>query len=262
MTQQEATLVVHQIHYDLRAFRRNRQACLSTVLLPVVLLVLIVSSNRGERVDFHGQSVGLAQYMTPGLAAFGVVAASFLSLIVEVVAQRESGVLKRRRATPVAAWQLIAGRTATAAVVSLAVTFLLLVVAGNSYNANIPTSGIPALMIVVVLGAVCFCSLGYAITTWIRNAAAAQPVASLILLPFLFISSVLVPTTKLPDRLATLASIFPLEHLADAMRHALDPTATGMRLDPGDLANILTWAVAASLVAYRRFAWLPLGAEG
>jgi ABC-2 type transport system permease protein len=255
-------LVSHQMLYDLRAFRRNRQASLSTVILPVVLLVLIVSSNRDERVRFHDHAVSLAQYMTPGLAAFGVVAAAFLSLIVEVVTQRESGVLKRRRATPVAAWQLIAGRTLTAAIASLAVTFLLLVVAGNSYDATIPTAGIPALVLAVVLGAACFSSLGYAVSTWIRNAAAAQPVASLILLPLLFISSVLVPTTRLPDSLATVASVFPLEHLADAMRHALDPAATGARLAPGDLGNLLLWGMAGFLIAHRRFAWLPLGSRG
>lgn len=257
MTRRPYTLLVHQTEYDLRAFRRNRQACLGTILLPLLLLVVIVSANGGDTVPYHHARVSLAEYITPGLAAFGVVAASFLSLIVEVVTQRETGVLKRRRATPVPAWVLIGGRTLTAAVASLAVMFLLLVVAGNSYNATIPSAGLPAAVLAVAIGAASFASIGFAVSTAVRNAAAAQPVASLILLPLLLISSVLVPTTQLPDSLATIASLFPLEHLADALRYALDPSVGGSHVAAEDLAVVSAWGVAGFVVAYRRFAWLP-----
>ena len=39
----------------------------------------------------------------PGIVALGVIAACFGNLVASVTAQRERGVLKRRRATPVPA---------------------------------------------------------------------------------------------------------------------------------------------------------------
>ena len=41
-------LVGHQLRYDLRAFRRNRQAALSTLALPVILLGVLVSARRAR----------------------------------------------------------------------------------------------------------------------------------------------------------------------------------------------------------------------
>jgi ABC-2 type transport system permease protein len=256
-TRSPIQLVGHQVRYDLRAFRRNRQAALSTLALPVLLLGVLVGAASGETAVYEGRSVSLAQYLTPGLAAFGVVSAAFLSLVVDVVTQREAGVLKRRRAAPVPAAVLLAGRTLTAAVAGLAVTFVLLVIAGNRYDVEIPSAGLPALVLTILVGATAFAAIGYAVSTAIRTPSAAQPVASLLLLPLLLISSVLVPAGKLPDRLTKVAEMFPLEHLASAIRRALDPHAGGAHLAPRDLLVLMLWAVGAFAVAQRRFRWLP-----
>lgn len=252
--------VAHQFRFDLRAFRRNRQAGLSTVALPVLLLVILVSANNGETVTYDGQTVSLAQYLTPGLIAFGIVSAAFLSLVVDAVSQRESGVLKRRRTTPVPAWVLLAGRTLTAAAVALGVTFVLLAIAGNQYDVDIPSAGLPALVLTVLVGALTFAAMGYALSTMIRTTAAAQPVASLVLLPLLLVSSVLVPGGKLPHWLDTVASIFPLQHLGDALRYSIDPATTGSHLATRDLFVVVAWGVGAALVAHRQFNWLPAAA--
>lgn len=258
MTRSALALIAHQFRFDLRAFRRNRQASLSTLALPVLLLVILVSANSGETATYGGRTVSLAQYLTPGLVAFGIISASFLSLVVDAVAQRESGVLKRRRATPVPAWVLLAGRTLTAAAASLGVTFVLLAIAGNHYAVSIPSAGLPALALTVLIGALTFAAMGYALSTVIRTTAAAQPIASLVLLPLLLVSSVLVPGGKLPDWLGTAASIFPLQHLGDALRHSVDPATTGSHLATRDLLVVLAWGVGAALIAYRRFTWLPV----
>jgi ABC-2 type transport system permease protein len=261
MTRSPLVLVAHQFRFDLRAFRRNRQASVSTLALPVLLLVILVSANSGEAATYQGRSVSLAQYLTPGLAAFGIISAAFLSLVVDAVAQRESGVLKRRRATPVPAWVLLAGRTLTAAAASLGVTFVLLAIAGNRYNVKIPSAGLPALTLTVIAGALTFAAIGYALSTMIRSTAAAQPVASLVLLPLLLISSVLVPGGKLPHTLGTAASFFPLEHLGNALRHSIDPATRGSHLAPSDLLVVLAWGLGAAFIAYRRFTWLPATAR-
>ena len=179
--------------------------------------------------------------------------------MVEVVSQRESGVLKRRRATPSPAGVLLAGRRSTAAVASIAVAWVLLAVAGNRYDVDMPCAGLPALAAALLLGAVTFASLGYALASAIRTPAAAQPVASLVLLPLLLVSGVLVPADRLPARIAAVARIFPVEHLANAIRYALDPAVTGGHLAVADLAVLAAWAVGAFAVAHRRFQWLPRG---
>ena len=253
------TLVAHQLRYDLRAFRRNRQALVSTLVLPVILLAVWSSANDGETTTTRAAPSRSRSTWCPAWWRSASIAASFLSLVVEVVAQRESGVLKRRRATPVTAAVLVAGRTLTAAVASIAVAWVLLAVAGKSLRRGRARAGLPALAAALLLGAVAFASLGYALASAIRTPAAAQPVASLVFLPFLLVSGVLVPADRLPARIAAVARIFPVEHLANAIRYALDPAVTGGHLAVADLAVLAAWAVGAFAVAHRRFQWLPRG---
>jgi ABC-2 type transport system permease protein len=250
-------LVLHQARYDLKALRANRQARFTTLLLPIVLLVVVIAVSGGEPVRADGTTFAPATYFTPGLIAFAVLAGSLMSLTVELVVQRESGVLKRRRARPVGAWTLIAARVAVAIVSSLAVSALLVIVATNGYDAVIPFSALPAIVVMIVAGAASLSALAYALATAIRSSTAAQPVVALVTLPLYLISGMFFPASRLPRALDAAANAFPLQHLAHGLRHALLPAAGGARLDTTDLAVLLAWTLAGAIIAIRRFHWLP-----
>ena len=100
--------MLHQARYDLLAFLRNSQARFFTLILPLLFLVIFVSVFGNDTVG--PRHVKESTYYVPGIAAMAVISASFINLVISIIAQRESGVLKRRRATPVPAWVLIAGR--------------------------------------------------------------------------------------------------------------------------------------------------------
>jgi ABC-2 type transport system permease protein len=249
-------LVLHQARYDLRAFLRNKQGRYFTLILPVVLLVVFVSVGVG------GETVGpdhadSSTYYVPGLSALAVVAASFVNLVISLTAQREAGVLKRRRATPVPAWVLIAGRTLTAVVVSLATVTMLLAVGHFAYGVHLAAATIPDVAITAIVGSAAFCVLGYAVSTRIRSADAAQPMVQAIMLPLYFISGVFVPSVDLPGWLRHVAAVFPVEHLADGLRHAYTP---GSGIVWNDLIALAIWAAAGLALALRRFSWTPVAA--
>jgi ABC-2 type transport system permease protein len=248
-------LVLHQARYDLRAFLRNRQARYFTLVLPVVLLVIFVGVFGTNTVG--PDHVEASTYYVPGIAALAVIASSFVNLVIAITAQRESGVLKRRRATPVPAWALIAGRTLTAMAVSLTTVTVLLAVGRLAYHVELPARAIPAVAVTAVIGSAAFCALAYALTTRIRSADAAQPVVQAIMLPLYFVSGVFVPNADLPDWLRRVAACFPVQHLADALHHAYDPTAHASGVVWGDLAALALWAAAGIVVALRRFTWTP-----
>jgi ABC-2 type transport system permease protein len=253
-------LLLHQSRYDLKTVRANRQARFTTLLLPIVLLVVVIAVTGKEPVRVEGAALTPATYFTPGLIAFAVLAGSLMSLTVELVVQRESGVLKRRRARPIPAWTLVAARIAVAIVTSLAVSALLVIVATNGYDAAIPFSAIPAILIMIIAGAAAMSALAYALATAIRSSTAAQPVVALVTLPLYLISGMFFPASKLPPALDAAANLLPLEHLAHGLRHALLPAATGARLDAADVAVLIAWTLAGGIVAVRRFRWLPYGA--
>jgi ABC-2 type transport system permease protein len=95
-------MTLHQSSYDLRAFLRNRQWQFFTLALPVLFLVIFASvfGGGGNTTQVAGGQISTSVYYVPGIIAFGVIAACFGNLVASVTAQRERGVLKRRRATP------------------------------------------------------------------------------------------------------------------------------------------------------------------
>jgi ABC-2 type transport system permease protein len=247
--------VLHQARFDLLAFIRNRQARFFTLVLPVLFLVIFVSVFGNDKIG--PQNVKASTHYVPGLAALGVIAGSFVNLVISITAQRETGVLKRRRSTPVPAWALIAGRTLTAIVVALAVMTVLLLIGRFAYGVDLPTRTLPAVILAGVVGAVTFCCLAYGLSTFIHSADAAQPVVQAIMLPLYFISGVFIPNVNLPTWLRDVARVFPVQHLADALHHAFDPGTHGTGIVWSDIGLLGVWAAIGLTMALVRFSWMP-----
>ena len=253
-------LVAHQAKFDLLSFIRNRQSRFFTLILPILFLVIFVSVFGNHRIG--PQQVKASTYYVPGLAALGVIAGSFVNLVISITAQREAGVLKRRRSTPVPAWVLIAGRAVTAIVVALSVLTVLLLIGRFAYGVRLPVATLPGVALTAVVGAVTFSCLGYALSTAIRSADAAQPMVQAIMLPLYFISGVFIPNVQLPRWLRDVAEVFPVQHLAAGLRHAFDPATHGAGIVWSDLGVLALWAAAGLAIALTRFAWTPVAATG
>jgi ABC-2 type transport system permease protein len=253
-------VILHQFRYDLLSFLRNRQSRFFTLVLPVLFLVIFVSVFGNDKIG--PDNVKASTYYVPGISALAVIAGSFVNLVISVTAQRESGVLKRRRATPVPAWVLIAGRTLTAIIVALGTMTVLLLIGRFAYGVKLPTSTLPGVVVTAVVGAVSFCCLAYALTTFIKSEDAAQPMVQAIMLPLYFISGVFIPNVNLPRWLRDVAEFFPVQHLADGLHHAFDPATHGAGIVWSDLGVLALWGAAGLAVALVRFTWTPAMAAG
>ena len=254
-------IALHLSGYDLRALARDRQSQFFTLALPVLFLVIFASvfGGSGNTTQVAGGQISTSVYYVPGIIALGVIAACFGNLVASVTAQRERGVLKRRRATPVPAAAVIAGRVLTAAVIAVVMAAVLLGIGWVAYGARVPGRTAPALAVTVVIGAASFCCLGYALTSLVRNEDAALPAAMALMLPLYFISGVFVPVPALPHWLADVGEVFPVRHLASALLVAYDPHTTGLGFAGPDLLIVAAWGAAGLFIALRTFSWLPLG---
>ena len=248
-------LVLHQARFDLRGFLRNRQARFFTLALPLLFLVIFVSIFGNDTVG--PTNVKASTYYVPGISALAIIAASFVNLVISITVLREEGILKRRRATPVPAWVLIAGRTLMAIGVSLTSMVVLMVVGRFAYGVRLPTRTIPGVAITAVVGSISFCACAYAFSTVIANEDAAQPMVQAVMLPLYFISGVFIPAVNLPSWLSHVAQVFPVQHLANGLHHAYDPAATGIGIVWSDLGVLALWAAIGLAVALVRFSWLP-----
>lgn len=255
----DARLVAHQLRYDLLVTWRNPQSRYFTLALPVIFLVLLTSLFGNHTTHVNGHAIKISTYYVPGLCTLAVISASFVNLVITVTGQRESGVLKRRRSTPVPARVLIASRALTAAIISIAIAIVIVAIGRIAYGVHLPSSTIPAFALAIVVGAACFCCLAFALASFIRNEDAAQPVVQAAILPLYFISGVFIPKNQLSSTLTDIASVFPVSHLNDALFKAFNPATTGVGIAGSDLLVLAIWGAGGLLIALRRFSWSPQG---
>jgi len=251
-------LSLHQFRFDLRAFFRNRQSRFFTLVLPALFLVIFASVFHASTVKVTGGTINTSVYYVPGIITLGIIAAVFMNLVISVTAQRETGALKRRRATPVPAAAIIAGRALTSVVVALGITALLLAIGWLFFRAAVPGRTAPALAITVIFGALAFCCLGFALASVIRNQDSAQPITQATMLPLYFISGVFIAVSALPRWLVDVADVFPVRHLAAALLTAYNPHTTGAGFAGVDLLVVALWGAGGFAIALWRFSWAPL----
>lgn len=250
-------LLAWQARYEQKGYWRNPASAFFTFAFPLVFLVIFASLNNGSTIDFLG---GLAynQYYIPSIIAFGVISATYTQIAITLSLRRQSGVLKRSRATPLPAWAVLGGLAASAVIVAAIITALTALLGVLAYGVTFP-GHYPALLVALVLGAATFCAVGVMVSTFVPNADAAPAVVNAVFFPVLFLSGTFFPVRP-GSVIARIADVFPVRHFTLAVFDAFDPRlprglAHGFAWD--HLAVMAVWAVGAGLVAVRRFRWEP-----
>lgn len=244
-------IVFGRVRLEQRSFWRNPQSAFFTFLLPVALLVLLGAVNHGR--DASGERTITLE--VPGILAFGLIAATYANLAVTVSAQRDEGILKRLRATPLPAWVFVAGQIGSALLTALLLTLVFVVMGRVLFGVALPAAHAPAFAVTVLVGSACFCSLGLALTVGVRNAAAASPIANATYVPLTLVSGVFFPSDVGPPWLRGLVSAFPVRPLSAAMQATFRPHSPGLAFSGVALAVLAAWALVGTLISVRWFRW-------
>lgn len=245
-----ARLLAAQTGYQLRQLLANGRTTAIGIGLPVILL--IASKGKGSSPD------------VAGYAAFGLTITAWASYGVRLVAARESGLLKRWKATPLPRWCYFAAAvaaTTTAAVIAGAIAVAVaLLLWGSHFDAGpavqLTGRGAAAILIVFVLAALAWASAATAITSVIPTVEAAFPTLTLIYFPLVIISGVLFHLNE-PNWLSTLVSYLPAQPMIDAAVNAVHHGPGVPFIPARDAAVLAAWAAGGLLVAILTFRWEP-----
>ncbi|MBI2238273.1 MAG: ABC transporter permease, partial [Actinobacteria bacterium] len=105
-----ARLLVRQVRFTNRAFWRNRTAATFTFVFPLMFLVILSVLFGGGTVPVSPiRSVRTSTCYVPAIATFSVITACYTNIAMSVTFQRDEGILKRLRGTPLPAWAYLAG---------------------------------------------------------------------------------------------------------------------------------------------------------
>jgi len=241
----------HELKGELLLYTRSRELAFFTFLLPMIFFVLLGSTYGKDKVD----GVKGSRFLLAGMIGYGAISIAFAGLAIVLVIRRESGILKRLRATPLPAPAYIAALL-TAFLLAFAVEVAALILLGRVLFAIPAPDRIGSLVLALLLGAVAFCGLGIGVTALIKSAEGASAVVNAIYLPASFIAGAFFSPTHFPEVLRKIADVLPLTYFLRLIRNIMlhdQPIWT----QGTNVAVIAAWGIAGVLVALRYFRWEP-----
>ena len=250
-----AALTLFQMRFINKAFWRNPASAFFTFAFPLMFLVIFTTLLGGGEVHLGGRVIHQSTYYVAAMGAFAVITACYNNLAVGLVFQRDAGVLKRTRGTPLPSAVFFGAKVVHTLLIALLLVAITVAFGKVVYNAEIPTwTPLFQFLVILVVGAASFCALGFAITAVIPNADAAAPIVYATILPLLFLSGIFIPFgDTAPAWITWIARIFPVKHFADGIQAGFLGTAFHW----SDVLIVGVWGLGALLFTLRFFSWEP-----
>jgi ABC-2 type transport system permease protein len=252
-------LAVRQGQLEIKQFIRSREAVVFTLLFPVLLLTIF-----GAIFTFEiAPGIKFSQYFIAGMIAAGLLAAGFQNLAIQIPQERDRGVLKRLRGTPMPKWVYFAGKVVMVLAIGAVEVVLLLAVAVIFYDLPLPSTAATWLTFgwVSILGITACTLCGIAFSSVARTGRSAPAVVTPVALVLQFISGVFFVFTDLPRWMQTVAALFPLKWMCQGMRSVFLPASFAQQEPTGSwelgrVALVLgLWCVVGLVLCITTFRW-------
>ena len=250
------SLLWHQARYEWRIFWRTPISAFFTIFFPLLIFVVFSLVFGNERIEYLG--ITTAQFYAPSLAVFAAVSATYTNISIFTSYQRDEGILKRVRGTPLPSWIFFGGKILSSILIALIGTLIMLGVGVLFFGLQVYPETVPILIVVFFVGVATFAALGLLVAAVAPSGQAATAIANATLLPLAFVSGVfIVPGEDMPSWLTAVSDFFPLSHFVEPFVAAFTPAATRADFDWQDLAYLALWGAVALVLAIRWFTWEP-----
>jgi ABC-2 type transport system permease protein len=243
-------LFLHQLRLEQLVYWRSRESAVFTFIFPLLLFVLLGSVYSGR---IYG--VPASQALLAALLGYGCEMVAFAGLAITLTLRREQAILKRLRATPLPPAVYIGSVLMSTLLVFAAEAVALFLLGRVVFGTPFPAR-VGSVVLLVVLGAVCFAALGVGLSGLIRSGEGSSAVVNLIVLPMSFLTGAFGPTHHYPRFLRAVGDVLPLKYLVDLSnavylhKHSFWSQGTAIGV-------LLAWGVAGVAVAAFKFRWEP-----
>jgi ABC-2 type transport system permease protein len=244
-------LYTHELKGELLLYTRSRELAFFTFLLPIIFFVLLGSTYGSDTVDGAKGS----HYLQAGMIGYGAISIAFAGLAIVLVIRRESGILKRLRATPLPAPAYIAALL-TSFLAAFAVEVAALILLGRVVFGIPAPDRIGSLVLALLLGAIAFCALGIAVASLIKSAEGSSAVVNAIYLPASFIAGAFFSPEHFPSALRAIAEVLPLTYFLRLIRNVMLHDQA-IWTQGTNVAVVAAWGLLGVVVALRYFRWEP-----
>ena len=244
---------LHELRTEQLLYWRNREAAFFTFFLPIIFFLVFGSIYGNSQIT--KEHLRAAPFLEAGMIGYGVASTTFAGLAITMVIRRESGVLKRIRATPLPPYAYVAAVLASTFITFLIEAVLLIVLGRLLFSVGLPQRPL-SLLVALVIGAAAFAALGLGLTSVVRTAEGSSAVVNAVYLPMAIISGTFFTPREYPAFLRAIADVLPLTYFTKLTRDVM-VRHHHLWSEAGSIAIVLAWGVIGLAAAIRGFRWQP-----
>lgn len=201
----------------------------------------------------QSEEISFIDAFVPGILAMSLMNSGVIGLSTAFVVYRERGILRRIKVTPFPLTSFILARVLSQLIVAVAQALILVGLGWALFGLDV--RGNPLVIgLTIVVGALAFLAIGFAISGFARNAETAASYANLVTFPMLFLSGIFFGLDNAPAWLQGATRLLPLPYLVDALRAPMT-LGRGLGETWPDLLVLTATFVVAMIIAVRFFRW-------
>src|SRR6266581_6575648 len=224
--------LLQQFGVNLRLYFRNKMGMFYGYLFPAIFLLAFWVLYRNEPIP-------LARHMGQ-LLTVTILGGACLGMPTTMVSERERGVWRRYRLTPVSTRSLVAS--------TVILRYFIVITAGLLQLALAMSIGMPLprhpleLWLAFTFVAFAFLGVGLVVAAMADNVPTVQALGQCIFLPMLIVGGVAVPLGSLPNWALHVSAFFPGRYAVEALQSCI--TGNGMGTSRFDFLALLLIGVA------------------
>jgi len=198
-------------------------------------------------------SIRSIDYLLPGIIVMGAMVTGIMRTATAFVQEREQGIYRRLALTPLTRTTLIGSQLLQHYLVIIVQTLLLVAIGGLAFKTHL-TGNTALFWLTLSVGALCFMSIGFALTGLIKTLRSATPIIQITYFALMFLGGIFFPNSLLPKWLGNAASILPSTQMGDALR-AVVYNGAGIGDIWQKLAIMGAWIAVCMVISIRFFRW-------
>ena len=246
-------MLIRQTRMQMRLFIRRKDELFWTLAFPVLFILLFGAIYGDTKWTGSGLDIRAIDYLLPGIVVMGAMVTGIMRTATGLVQEREAGVYRRLALTPLKRTTLIGSQLLQHYIVIIVQTLLLVNIGTICFKTHL-TGNVALFWLVLSFGALCFMSIGFALTGLIKTLRSATPIIQIVYFSMMFLGGIFFPNSMLPTWLGNAAKMLPSTQLGDALRAVVYNSAGISDIWP-KLLIMAGWIVVCLVISTKFFRW-------
>ena len=243
------TAMLTHTKMEIKLFFRELISVFFTFLLPAVSFIFFGTMYGSE--TYNGYN--FVDTYIPGMVSIVMFTTGFFTIGLQVVIDREKGVYKRLRGTPLNSSYVFSAIITKGFFCIIVGTLEIILIAKYMFDATI-SSSLFQFALAMIVCSLSFFAMGFLIASLAKRMQTAMAISMVAMYPMMFLSGSTLPLDKMPDVMQVISKFIPMTYVKDLLQHGWVGTLYSQPAITPTLVLIGIFIVG-SFIGVKKFSW-------